>query len=72
MLEYVGQGAFLQGVPARDLTDEEAREHGGEDALVASGLYAGAVGPGEGAIASPIEMDAPIDATILRPRKRRE
>ncbi len=39
MLEYVGQGAFLQGVPARDLSDDEAIEQGGADGLVASGLY---------------------------------
>lgn len=39
MLEYVGNGAYLQGVPARDLTDDEAIEAGGPDALVASRLY---------------------------------
>lgn len=39
MLEYVGNGAYLQGVPARDLTDDEAIEAGGADALVTSGLY---------------------------------
>lgn len=37
-LKYVGDG-FLAGVPARDLTDEEAAQYGGEKALVASGLY---------------------------------
>jgi len=37
MLIYKG-GAFLPGVPARDLSDEEAREYG-ERRLVESGLY---------------------------------
>lgn len=39
-LRYVGGGAFLHGVPAKDLTDEEL-EAGGWDAkaLVASRLY---------------------------------
>lgn len=37
-LNYVG-GGFLPGVPARDLTDEEVEEHGGERALLKSGLY---------------------------------
>lgn len=37
-LKYVG-GGFLAGVPARDLTDEEAEQFGGAKALVASGLY---------------------------------
>ena len=38
MLIYTG-GGFLPGVPARDLTDEEVKEHGGEQKLIASGLY---------------------------------
>ena len=42
-LKYVGDG-FLPGVPARDLTDEEATQYGGEKALVASGLYVGPAG----------------------------
>lgn len=37
-LRYVGDG-FLPGVPARDLSDEETREHGGVRVLVATGLY---------------------------------
>jgi hypothetical protein len=37
MLRYVG-GGFLPGVPARNLTDEEARVHG-EAVLLASGYY---------------------------------
>lgn len=35
--KYIG-GAWLPGVPARDLTEEEAREHG-IDYLLGSGLY---------------------------------
>jgi hypothetical protein len=37
MLRYVG-GGFLPGVPARNLTDDEARVHG-EAVLLASGYY---------------------------------
>jgi hypothetical protein len=38
MLKYVGQGAFLSGVPARDLSADEAKEYG-EARLIKSGLY---------------------------------
>lgn len=38
-LKYTGNGDFLPGVPARDLTADEAKEHGGEKALIATGLY---------------------------------
>ena len=34
-----GYGGSLPGIPARDLTDEEAKEHGGDKKLVATGLY---------------------------------
>lgn len=37
-LKYVGRGAFLPDVPARDLTEEEA-EQIGEKKLLASKLY---------------------------------
>lgn len=37
MLKYNKNG-FLKGVPARDLTDEEAKEYGRER-LLKSGLY---------------------------------
>lgn len=42
MLIYTGGGwgGTLPGIPARDLSDEEVQEHGGEAALLASGLYA--------------------------------
>jgi hypothetical protein len=39
VLIYVGNGAFLPGIPARDLTKEEVREHGGIVELVKTGLY---------------------------------
>lgn len=45
MLEYVGSGDFINGVPARDLTADDLREalqnygYTRED-LIASGLYA--------------------------------
>jgi hypothetical protein len=38
MLKYVGNGSFLPGVPARDLSDEEASKFG-EEGLIKSGLY---------------------------------
>ena len=34
-----GFGGSLPNVPARDLTDEEVKQHGGEKELLASGLY---------------------------------
>ena len=37
MLKYMG-GGFLQGVPARDLSDEEAKRLG-KQRLLSSGLY---------------------------------
>lgn len=37
--KYVGEGAFLPGVPARDISDEEARERGIEATLKASSIY---------------------------------
>jgi len=39
MLKYIGNGAFIATVPARDLSDEEVKEHGGEEKLIATGLY---------------------------------
>lgn len=38
-LKYIGKGAFLTGVPARDLSAIEARLYGVER-LLRSGLYA--------------------------------
>jgi len=38
MLKYVGVGTSLPGIPARDLTDDEAKQHN-EKFLVKSGLY---------------------------------
>jgi len=34
-----GFGGSLPGVPARDLTPDEVKQHGGEKVLLASGLY---------------------------------
>lgn len=39
MLRYIGTGNWLPGVPARDLTDDEAAWLGGAGTLVATGLY---------------------------------
>ena len=38
MLKYIGQGTSLPGIPARDLTDAEAKQYN-EQFLVKSGLY---------------------------------
>lgn len=38
-LRYIGGGRWLHGVPARDLAAEEVEDCGGEQELVASGLY---------------------------------
>lgn len=38
MLNYIGNGAFIRGVPASNLTDAEA-DRFGRDSLVRSGLY---------------------------------
>lgn len=37
-LIYIGNGAFLPGVPARDLSAAEVKKHN-EQELIASGLY---------------------------------
>jgi len=39
MMRYLGDGSFIVGVPARDLTEAEAAQYGGVDALAATGLY---------------------------------
>lgn len=38
-LKYIGKGAFLTGVPARDLSAIEVRFYG-EERLKSSGIYA--------------------------------
>jgi hypothetical protein len=40
MLNYIGNGEHKIGIPARDLNDEEVAELGGEEVLIATGLYA--------------------------------
>lgn len=37
-LRYTGAG-FLPGVPARDLSDNEAAQFGGSEYLIGTGLY---------------------------------
>ena len=37
--KYVGDGAFIPGVPARDLSDKEVKELGIQEAVEASDLY---------------------------------
>ena len=36
---YVGQGAFVPGIPARDLTAEEVEQYGGVELLGRSGCW---------------------------------
>lgn len=38
-LVYIGEGAFIPGVPARDLTGDEVELYGGVEQLLESGLY---------------------------------
>lgn len=39
VLKYVGGGTFIIGIPARDLTAAEVKEHGGMVELCKTGLY---------------------------------
>jgi hypothetical protein len=39
-LVYVGNGAFIPGVPARDLTAAEVAYYGGKEKLIGTELYA--------------------------------
>ncbi len=39
MLKYIGDGAWLPGIPARDLSDQEVIELGGEEPLLQSRIY---------------------------------
>lgn len=39
VLEYIGDGFFVPGVPQRDLTNAQAALYGGVDMLVESGCY---------------------------------
>ena len=59
MLKYIGAGAFLQGVPARDLTEDEAAAHD-RAALLASRLYVEGVRGDEAALAVPAETSGEI------------
>jgi hypothetical protein len=38
-LIYIGKDRVIPGIPPRDLTEEEVKQHGGEKVLVGSGLY---------------------------------
>ncbi len=42
-LVYIGQASvrdYIPGIPTRDLTDAEVAQFGGQDVLIATGLYA--------------------------------
>ena len=39
-LIYIGDGAFVVGIPARNLTAAEVKTHGGEKRLLNTELYA--------------------------------
>lgn len=38
-LKYIGNGAFIVGVPTCDLTAKQVEIYGGKEWLIASGLY---------------------------------
>lgn len=38
-MKYIGNGAFVPGIPARDLSADEVKQYGGEKALAETGLY---------------------------------
>lgn len=37
-MKYIGNGSFIPGIPARDLTAAEVKKHG-QSVLLKSGLY---------------------------------
>lgn len=39
-MRYIGKGAFVPVIPARDLSPDETKQHGGVTFLVDTGLYA--------------------------------
>lgn len=39
-MKYIGNGAAIPGIPARDLTTKEVEQYGGEKLLLATGIYA--------------------------------
>jgi hypothetical protein len=39
MLKYIEGSGFLPGIPARNLSDEEVAQFGGERKLISSGCY---------------------------------
>lgn len=39
-LVYTGEGIAIAGIPARDLTAEEAEQYGGMDKLLQTGIFA--------------------------------
>ncbi|MBU0495037.1 MAG: hypothetical protein KKA73_25195 [Chloroflexi bacterium] len=59
MLRYIGDPAYILGVPARDLTDDEADEHGGAAHLVATGLYEVVEEPASAPDPAPDENELP-------------
>lgn len=44
-LTYIGRGASLPGLPARDLRADEVEALGGAETLLATGLYAAGAEP---------------------------
>jgi hypothetical protein len=62
MLSYIGDGSAIVGIPARDLSDEEVEAAGGEQLLLASGLYAKPVKAGK-KVASATQVADVADAS---------
>lgn len=59
---YIGGGAYLPGVPARDLTADEADDAGGADYLIGTGLYS--------ASQEPAGPEKPIEMTRAAGKRR--
>lgn len=55
MMKYIGAGAFVPNIPARDLTDAEVKEFG-KEALLATSLY--------------VDGDAPKAPEVQKPKKK--
>lgn len=61
-LKYIGNGAFLPNVPARDLTKEEVDQYGGADYLISRGLFVYAVSKIEAEQPVMVEEDSPAQS----------
>lgn len=63
MIRYIGDGAYFQGIPARDLRDDEfaALSEAQQQALLGSGLYVLEAAPAPTRTMKPAPVE-PVDA----------